>query len=106
MDLAKVDEELLELAAVQVPWYMVCADFHELYGSADALVRRLFELRDAGLLAIHAARPGAPITREAMVTDALDHGCYEDFESSREPRWEIVATDAGYERIRARLGAQ
>ncbi len=106
MDLASVDEDLLELAAVQVPWYMVCADFHEPYGSADALVRRLFELREAGLLTIHPARRGAPITHDAMVADALEHGCYEDFESSREPRWEIVATDAGYERIRDRLGAQ
>ena len=106
MVVSEVDEELLELAAVQVPWYMVCADFHAPYGSAEALVRRLFELREAGLLVIHAARRGAPVSAEAMVADALDHGCYEDFESSREPRWEIVATDAGYDRIRARLGAQ
>jgi len=69
-------------------------------------VRRLFELRDAELLVIRGMHEATPITMAAMEADALEHDCYEDFESSREPRWDIVATDAGYERIRARLGAQ
>ena len=105
MELSDLDLELLEVAAVQVPWYMVCGEFHERYGSPAELVRRLFEMREAGLLHIR-GKPDARPTPAAMVADALAHDCYEDFESSREPLWDIVATDAGYTRIEQRLGPQ
>ena len=105
MELTELDLDLLEVAAMQVPWYMVCGEFHARYGSAGALVRRLFELREAGLLVIR-GKPAHEPTPEALETDALAHGCYEEFESSRDPIWDIVATDLGYGHVEQRLSAQ
>ena len=103
----ELDEELLELIALQVPWYMVCGEFHQRYGSAGALARRLFELREAGLLEIR-SRSGEAVdlTPEAMEADALENDCYEEIESVREPRWDIIATDVGFSSIETRLGKQ
>lgn len=105
MELTEADLDLLELAAVQVPWYMVCGEFHERYGSVRALVHRLFQLRDAGLLEI---RPKAriPVTPAALEADATRHACYDDLDASGEPLWEILATDTGYGLVDARLGEQ
>lgn len=107
MELTKLDENLLELAALEVPWYMVCGEFHERYGSPGALARRLFELRDADLLTIRSRMSGElAITPEALEEDALLNACYEDVENIKEPEWDIVATDSGYELVKHRLAAQ
>ena len=105
--LNEIDRELLELAVLKVPWYMVCGDFHRRYGSAGALVKRLFELSDAGLVIIREKTPGADVpSHHALETDAIDNGCYDDFDSSRGSRWEIIATDRGFAAVEEDLGKQ
>jgi hypothetical protein len=106
MQLTEHDLGLLELAAVQVPWQMVCGEFHERFGSPGALALRLFEMRDAGLLIIRTAGAESRIAADVLEADALANGCYEDFGWSGEPRWELVATEQGYEQVRDRLAAQ
>ena len=106
-DLNEIDRELLELAVLKVPWYMVCGDFHHRYGSAGALARRLFELSDAGLVNIRENPPGDDVpSPEALETDAIANNCYDDFDSSRGSRWEIMATDRGFAAVEEDLGKQ
>ena len=50
MQLSKMDEQLLELAALQVPWSRICGEFHRHYGGPGALARRLYELQEWGVL--------------------------------------------------------
>ncbi len=105
--LSEIDKELLELAALKVPWYMVCGDFHRRYGSAGGLAKRLFELSDAGLVSIQEKTPGDVLASpEALEIDALENNCYEDFDSSRGARWEIIATDRGFAAVEEDLGKQ
>ena len=49
--LTRTDIELLELAVLKVPWYMVCGDFHRRYGSSAKLAARLLELQAADTMA-------------------------------------------------------
>ena len=105
--LSEIDKELLELAVLKVPWYMVCGDFHRRYGSAGALAKRLFELSDAGFVSIQEKTPGDDETSpEALKTDAINNNCYDDFDSSRGSRWEIIATDRGFAAVQEDLGKQ
>lgn len=105
MNLTELDKELLELLALEVPWDMVCGEFHEQYGSPGALARRLFELCHAELATISSRAPGESETSPgALEADALMNACYADL-AAQEPRWDIVATDDGYERIKVRLKA-
>lgn len=105
--LSEIDRELLELAVLKVPWYMVCGDFHHRYGSPGALIRRLFELSDAGLVHIREKTPGDDRpSPEALETDAVENDCYDDFDSSRGSRWEIMATDRGFAAVEEDLGKQ
>ena len=71
-------------------------------------------------LAISPARgePGVRVTVEGPTitieddgvglseADAIENDSYEDIEASREPLWDIVATDLGYGLVEKRLGAQ
>lgn len=105
--LSEIDRELLELAVLKVPWYMVCGDFHHRYGSAGALARRLFELSDAGLITIREKTPGsAPLSPATLERDAIRNNCYDDFDSSRGSSWEIIATDRGFAAVEDDLGKQ
>jgi len=97
------DEELLELAALQAPWFMVCGEFHARYGSAGALARRLLELERAGLLEVRAGRGEVAPDAAMLETDATAHDCYRDLETTRDPRWTIVASDRGMALIAHRL---
>ena len=107
MDLSEYDKQLLELAALKVPWYMVCGEFHERYGSPGDLARRLFELRDAQLLVIRAKHGGDASPTPAMLErDALDNDNYDELDSATEPLWDIVATNQGFDLIKDRLDEQ
>ena len=107
MKLTELDKDLLELLALQVPWYMVCGEFHERYGSPGALARRLFALRDAELVSIRVKESTeAKLSPEALEADALSNECYDNLEATREPIWYMVSTDRGYELVKDRLGAQ
>ena len=67
------DRELLELAVLKVPWYMVCGDFHHRYGSAGALARRLFELSDRGTMSLHPKRWRPMQLRTTVTTISILH---------------------------------
>jgi len=102
-----IDEELLELAALESPWHMVCAEFHDGYGSPGALARRLFELESIGLLDINANEPGENrLSADALEADALQHGCYGDLELSPGLQCTICTTDDGFARIAKRLSKE
>ena len=105
--LSEVDKDLLELTVLKVPWYMVCGDFHRRYGSAGVLARRLFELSDAGLLSIEKKTPADDEpSPEALESDAVENDNYDDFDSSRGARWEIISTDRGFAAVEEDLGEQ
>ncbi len=97
------DEELLELAAIQVPWYMVCGEFHTRYGSPGALARRLIELRRHGLVEVRGDGAGLPADAAALEADAIENDCYRNVEDTRDPRWTVVTSDAGAALIAHRL---
>jgi len=106
-DLSEIDKDLLELAVLTVPWYMVCGDFHRRYGSPGALAKRLIELREAGLLSIEPKLPGkGKLSAQALENNALENDCYDDFDSSWGPSWEISATDLGFAAIEQGLNEQ
>lgn len=105
--LREIDKDLLELAVLTVPWYMVCGDFHRRYGSPGALAKRLLELSDAGLVNIRQKLPGQEeLSVEALEDDAIENNCYDDFDSSWGSRWEISATDRGFAAIEQGLSEQ
>lgn len=106
MEISEVDGELLELLALQSAWYMVCGEFYEAYGSPGALASRLFELRAAGLIEIHARAANAELSAAALEADAINNDCYRDLSATNEPRWDLVATDAGFQMIKGRLSEQ
>ena len=107
IELSEHDQDLLELIVLKVPWYMVCGDFHRRYGSAGALARRLFELQEAGLLNITPRGPHAPtVTPELLEADAASNNCYDDFDRSWEPIWDVMITERGFELIEDRLKEQ
>ena len=100
------DEELLELAALQVPWFMVCGELHARYGSAGLLARRLMEMVHEGLLELRSG-PGEPMPdARTLEADAVEQDCYRDLERTRDPRWTITATDRGMALIAHRLGRE
>jgi hypothetical protein len=104
VELSETDEQLLELAALQVPWYMICGEFHRHYGGPGALARRLYELQGWGVLEVRSSsRNGSEPSAQRLEADALAHECYEELDATHDPRWEIVTTDAGMLAIRARL---
>ena len=107
MTLSETDAELLELAALTVPWHLVCGEFHQRYGSPRALAERLFELERTGLLTISRQSPEEPApTPEVLEADALSNECYDGFDPAWEPRWNILVTETGFTRIRGRLEEQ
>ncbi len=107
MELSRIDKDLLQLVAIEVPWPMVCGEFHGRYGSVDELVRRLFELLGGGLLQIACGAGGAsdpdPVS---LRSEAVAHGNFEDIEMITESDWCIVATNKGYAIIETELDEQ
>ena len=103
-ELSESDEQVLELAALQAPWYMICGEFHGTYGGPGALARRLYELQGWGLVEVRssAARGDSPDARR-LEADALAHDCYEELDATHDPKWEVVTTDKGMLAISDRL---
>ena len=67
----------------------------------------MFELSDAGLVSIREKTPGDDLASpEALENDAVANNCYDDFDSSRGVRWEIIATDRGFAVVEEGLGKQ
>ena len=107
IELSETDEELLELAVLKVPWYMVCGDFHERCGSPGALARRLFELRHAGLLTITPTSPDATtMSAQELESDALANDCHDDVDMDSVSAWDILITQTGFDAIERRLEEQ
>jgi hypothetical protein len=107
MTLSELDKRLMELLTLQVPWYMVCGEFHEEYGGPQALAARLAEMEHEELIVIRDTQTrGVPVSADVLANDALANDCYESLEETREPRWDVVATDAGFKLVEDRLGRQ
>jgi hypothetical protein len=107
MDIAELDKDLLELTVLEVPWDMVCAEFHERYGSPGNLARRLFELANAGLVTIRRKRADLPPPSPyALEADALANACFADLELVGESSWVIIATATGFALVENRLAEQ
>jgi len=107
MNLTELDKKLLELLALEAPWDIVCAEFHEWYGSPGALALRLFELYHADLVTIRSTASGeSEMSPSALETHALRNSCYADPADITEQGWSIVATDAGFQTIKDRLKAE
>ena len=98
------DEQILELGALQAPWYMICGEFHRRFGGPGALARRLHELQHLGVLEVRCSAPhGETPDAGRLEADALAHDCYDELDATHDPQWEIVTTDKGMLAIRARL---
>ena len=46
------------------------------------------------------------ITAAELEADALANNCYADLEDTREPQWDMMATDAGYALVQERFAVQ
>ena len=104
IELSEYDEQILELGALQAPWYMICGEFHHRFGGPGALAQRLYELQDVELVEVRSSAPhGAAPNARRLEADALAHGCYDELDATHDPKWEVVTTDKGMEAIRARL---
>jgi hypothetical protein len=104
VELDENDEQILELAALQAPWYMICGEFHRRYGGPGALAWRLYELQNLGLVEVRSSVPhGVTPNVQRLEADALAHDCYDHLDATHDPQWEIVTTDMGMEAIRGRL---
>ena len=104
IELSDADKQILETAALQVPWYMICGDFHRVYGGPGALARRLYEMQHEELLQVRSSSAdGTTPSAERLEADAIAHNCYEDLESTQDPCWEILTTDHGMAAIGDRL---
>ena len=101
--LSENDLQVLELVALEVPWFIVCSEFHHKYGSAEALALRLYELRHLELLEIESSELGGDVTLQALVSDAIANGCYEDCDFPSRSGWVIVATAQGFEHVQSRF---
>ena len=107
MMLSEHDKALLELTALKVPWEMVCADFHERYGTPGVLAHRLFELQEQGLVTILSTGADDELpTPEALEADAIANQCYQDLNLLQPPRWEFLITETGFVRIEDDLKEQ
>ena len=107
MQISEVDLEMLEVLTLQVPWYMICGEFAERYGGPGPLASRLMALQGAGFLSIRDVRlDGHVITAAELEADALANNCYADLEDTREPHWDMMATDAGYALVQERFAVQ
>lgn len=107
MEMSEVDLELLEVLTLQVPWYMICGEFAERYGGPGLLAARLMEMQHAELIVIRdVRREQHVITAADLEADALANNCYADLEDTREPHWDMMATDAGYALVQQRFAAQ
>ena len=106
-DVSTVDLELLEVLTLQVPWYMICGEFAARYGSPGQLATRLIQMRDAKLITLRdKLRPNHLISAAELEADAVANDCYADLEETREPRWDMMATDAGYALVEGRFDRQ
>jgi hypothetical protein len=104
LELAESDEQILELAALQAPWYMICGEFHERYGGPGGLARRLYELQGWGLVEVRSSAPHSePPNVQQLEADALEHDCYAELDATLDPKWEVLTTDKGMHAISARL---
>ena len=107
MTLTELDKELLDLLALEVPWPMVCFDFHARFGSVAALARRLCELEQAGLVVLESSTPGeSRISAAALEADASRNANYDGFTHLKEHPWAMAVTESGFDAIAARLGKE
>ncbi len=107
MDLNRSDKDMLQLLAIEVSWPMVCGEFHESYGSVEALVKRLFEFKDQGLVQITSSDDKQLLAvPAALCSEAENHGNYNDIELMAESGWSIAATNKGYALIKTELDEQ
>lgn len=103
-ELNEIDEQILELGALQAPWYMICGEFHSSCGGPGALARRLYELQGAGLLEVRSCAPHGDVPNaQRLEADALAYDCFDDPDATHDPKWEIVTTDQGMAAIDARF---
>jgi hypothetical protein len=106
-ELSSIDKELLQLVAIEVPWAMVCGEFHGRYDSVDELIVHLFQLQNEGLIEIsNNSDPDMFANPEVLRNEALAHGNFEDIETLEASAWRIAATSAGYDRIKSELDKQ
>ncbi|MEM7407246.1 MAG: hypothetical protein AAF458_18240 [Pseudomonadota bacterium] len=107
MQINEIDLELLEVLTLQVPWYMICGEFADRYGGPGPLARRLLELQAAEYIRIRdTGRPDHQITVAELEADALANNCYEDLDDTREPQWDMMATEQGYALVKQRFEIQ
>jgi len=107
MELSGTDKDLLQLLAIEVPWSMVCGEFHGQFATVEALVKRLFELRDAGLVQIISeADEDAFAEAAALCAEAAVYDNFEDVSMLSSSNWRLAATAQGYALIEADLDEQ
>lgn len=107
MDMSELDLELLEVLTLQVPWYMICGEFAERYGGPGPLAHQLMAMQQADLITIRdTKRDTHIITAAELEADAIANNCYADLEDTREPQWDMMATDLGYTLVQERFAVQ
>ena len=86
---------------------MVCGEFQEAYGGPAKLAQRLKDLEQRELISIRdPANRDRLVSANELADDALANNCYEDLTDTRDSRWDMVATDAGFTLIEERVGKQ
>ena len=64
-------------------------------------------MHDAKLITLRdKLRPDHLISAAELEADAVANDCYADLEETREPRWDMMATDAGYALVEGRFDRQ
>ena len=107
MEISELDLEMLEVLTLQVPWYMICGEFAHRYGGAGPLARQLMAMQDAKLITMRDNHQESHvITAAELEADANANNCYADLEDTREPQWDMMATDAGYALVQQRFALQ
>ena len=107
MALTDLDGELLELLALESPWFTVRDEFESRYGSTGALARRLMELQHEELLVIRpkAGGQGVPSVAVLEADAALDAGIH-PVDAIGAARWTVVATERGFAAVEDRLNEE
>ena len=104
MNLSKLDKYLLEYAVNEEPWHIVCGVFCCEYGTAEKLAKKLFALKEKGLVSISPElNTLIPPNIKALVDAASQEDNYEDVMVPNEFWWDIKATDKGFNIVRDRF---